>query len=469
MKISDMLLICLRNLWRRKGRTMLTVIGVVIGSCAVIVMISLGLGMNAAMDNMLASWGDLTAVTIYNGSSGGMMVYDEGQSSSKNTGKEKPTLDDAAVEMLKGLDNVKSVVPKIELSGDMVTVVSGRNDRYRLGWAQIYGVDFSKLSEMGYEIDEGAIPNENSWNESLIMGCEVAYQFRDTKKHGNASYVQKQQLADGSYTKPFVDPVGSDIIIGVNNTKRPDDDGNYQYGGRGYEYKLNSVAMLKQDVQWETPYAIFIDINVAKQIIESYNKLNNVKKAKPPEYTQVKIICNDIDSVDAVQKMVEELGYSATSMAQIRTQMQGELGVIQLILGGLAAISLLVAAISITNTMIMSIYERTREIGIMKVLGCYIGNIRLSFLMEAGLIGLLGGIIGTIISYIISIIMNSFAGSAFSEMLGIGGGAESQVSIIPLWLVLLALIFSTVIGLISGFYPANRAVKISALEAIKNE
>ena len=66
MKIFDIIKMAFKNLWRRKGRTMLTVIGVVIGSCAVIVMISLGLGMNLAMDNMLASWGDLTAITIYN-------------------------------------------------------------------------------------------------------------------------------------------------------------------------------------------------------------------------------------------------------------------------------------------------------------------------------------------------------------------------------------------------------------------
>ena len=106
----------------------------------------------------------------------------------------------------------------------------------------------------------------------------------------------------------------------------------------------------------------------------------------------------------------------------------------------------------------------------MKVLGCYISNIRVVFRMEAGMIGLLGGAIGTVISYIISAVMNSLGGGVFADMFGmVAGGDGSRVSIIPLWLVLLALAFSTVIGLISGFYPANRAVKISALEAIRNE
>lgn len=465
MKISDMLIICLRNLWRRKGRTMLTVVGVVIGSCAVIVMISLGLGMNVAMDNMLSSWGDLTSVTIYNGDSGYYME----SSSSNNKSTDKPLLDDAAIELFKSFDNVDCVIPRMEVPSDKVTVASGRNDRYKLSWAQIYGVDFSLFDKMGYEVDQGALPNENTKSTAMVIGCELAYRFTDTKKHGQAAYTQKQQLADGSYTKPFIDEIGSDIKIAINNTKKQNEDGSYQYGGRGYEHKLVSVATLKQDAMWETQNSVFIDIDLAKQILEDYNRLNSVKRAKALEYSQVKILCKDINSVEEVQNLVTELGYNATSMAQIRKEMQGSLGVIQLILGGLAAISLLVAAISITNTMIMSIYERTREIGIMKVLGCFIGNIRLTFLMEAGLIGLFGGIIGTLISFVISIIMNSFAGSVFSDMLGIGTAEGGQVSIIPLWLVLLALAFSTIIGLISGYYPANRAVKISALEAIKNE
>ena len=257
-------------------------------------------------------------------------------------------------------------------------------------------------------------------------------------------------------------------MLYINNTKKLNDDGSYQYGGRGYEFKMLGTAVLETDPMWETPYSVFIDINLAKQIISDYQRLNGVRDNKPTEYTQVKILTDNIEHTEAVQEAVEAMGYEATSMAQVRQEMQGYLGVIQMVLGSLAAISLLVAAISITNTMIMSIYERTREIGIMKVLGCFISNIRLVFLMEAGMIGLLGGVLGTIISYAISAVMNFLGSGLFGSMMGIQA-ADSQISIIPLWLVLLALVFSTIIGLISGFYPANRAVKISALEAIRNE
>ncbi len=456
MRIFDMMTMCLRNLWRRKGRTLLTVTGVVIGSCAVIVMISLGIGMNKAMDGMLSTMGDLTTVRIYNNM--GMGGSEE----------DKTPLDDAVISEFEAIENVVSVVPKLSVDSNMLTIAAGKNDRYRMSWAEIYGVDFSNFDKLGYEAEEGTIPAEYEYSEAIVFGNEMPYQFRDTKKKGQNSYTWKQQLPDGTFSKPFVEPVGETIMLYVNNTKKTDDEGNYLYGGRGYEFKMKGTTVLKTDATWETPYSLFIDINLAKEIINSYNRLNGVRSTKPLEYSQVVIYVNEIDKVEAVQQQVQDMGFNTSSMAQIRDELQGYLGIIQLVLGSLAAISLLVAAISITNTMIMSIYERTKEIGIMKVLGCFISNIRLVFLMEAGMIGLLGGIMGTLISYGISAVMNFIGSGVVAGMLGIAA-EEAQISIIPLWLVLLALIFSTIIGLISGFYPANRAVKISALEAIRNE
>lgn len=109
----------------------------------------------------------------------------------------------------------------------------------------------------------------------------------------------------------------------------------------------------------------------------------------------------------------------------------------------------------------MSIYERTREIGVMKVIGAQLGNIRMMFLAEAGMIGLIGGAMGVGLSLGGSYLLNRVAGS----MLGTGG----RISVIPVWLIMLALVFSIFVGILFGFLPANRAVKISALEAIKHD
>ncbi|MEG0615397.1 MAG: FtsX-like permease family protein, partial [Oscillospiraceae bacterium] len=272
---------------------------------------------------------------------------------------------------------------------------------------------------------------------------------------------------------PFFDPMTDPMLLTVNNTKDAQKgDGEVRSGGRGYEHKLKCAGILKQDyAKYESVNSVMIDMAFAKQLVADSNRLNGVKDKKDITFNGLKIWADDLDKIAGIQKAVEELGFNASSMDSIRQELQGQVVKQQMLLGGLAAISLFVAAIGITNTMIMSIYERTREIGVMKVLGCFIGNIRQIFLLESGCIGFLGGVVGSIISFIISIILNTVGGNA----MGMGNmymGEEQvkvAISIIPPWLVILAIAFSTVIGLISGFSPANRAVKISALEAIKND
>ena len=166
------------------------------------------------------------------------------------------------------------------------------------------------------------------------------------------------------------------------------------------------------------------------------------------------------------------MGYPTESMESIRKPMEKEARQKQLMLGGLGAISLFVAAPGITNTMIMSISERTREIGIMKSLGCYVSDIRIMFLSEAGAIGLIGGLIGCVISFGAMIAINLVSlGPSIENLIPaiVGGESVTRVSIIPPWLLLFAVAFSILIGLGSGYYPANKAVRIPALEAIKSE
>ena len=159
---------------------------------------------------------------------------------------------------------------------------------------------------------------------------------------------------------------------------------------------------------------------------------------------------------------ISDMGYQCYSESDWIKQAQQEMLIIEAVLGGIGAISLIVAAIGIANTMMMSTYERTKEIGVMKVLGCSLGNIRAMFLTEAAFIGFIGGIIGLIISYILSFVCNLFLPAAV--------GYEGQnISVIPIWLVLVAIIFSTLVGMLAGFFPAQRATKLSPLAAIRNE
>ena len=143
---------------------------------------------------------------------------------------------------------------------------------------------------------------------------------------------------------------------------------------------------------------------------------------------------------------------------------------IQLILMGIGAISLIVSAIGITNTMMMSISERTKEIGVMKVIGAVISDIKQMFLVEASIIGLVGGIVGIGICYLISWLLNNYAIGFFGDLVGASTGSyETYVSLIPGYLAGGAILFAAFVGLVAGYMPAKRATTLSALTALKSE
>ena len=185
-------------------------------------------------------------------------------------------------------------------------------------------------------------------------------------------------------------------------------------------------------------------------------------------YSQITVLADDTNHVQSIEKELRAMGYDTNSSMDYLTQMQEQTKFLRSILGAIGVVAFFVAALSITNTMVMSIYERTREIGIMKVLGCKLSDIRGMFLIEAGIIGVTGGILGIGLSYIASAVVNTLAAKGGMSMVGIDA-STSALSVIPPWLDLAALVLATAVGVISGLYPAIRATRLSALDAIKNE
>lgn len=157
------------------------------------------------------------------------------------------------------------------------------------------------------------------------------------------------------------------------------------------------------------------------------------------------------------------MGFQVQSQIDWLESSKQQSDMVQAVLGGIGAVSLFVAAIGIANTMMMSIYERTKEIGVMKVLGCDMGNIRNMFLIESGFIGFMGGVLGIGLSYGVSLLINKFVGA--QALTGMAG----DLSRVPPWLSLAAVAFAIFVGMAAGFMPAMRAMKLSPLAAIRNE
>ncbi len=475
MRISDLISMTMRNLLRRKARTLLTMMGVVVGTCAIVVMVSLGLAMNKSMEESLAQMGDLTQITIQNyGSS-----------------PDKPTLNDAALQQVKKLEGVIAVTPFADAPWMNMNIYAGRNDKYKMSMYSVKGVYSDALANFGYKAEKGQMLSKSAnlkKEVNILFGNQSPYDFEDTKRSWRNNRVSAVPDENGNMPDPFVDVLNDKLTMKLES-QETDENGDPKYPAVTRVANVTGILAADSSVGYETSYYCFMDIEDLRELYKEYKRTNKIRDTKDPNsrntntlenYSEVKVKVSDIDLVSEVDKAIKAMGFDTYSLESIREPMQKQMQQQQLFLGSLAAISLLVAAIGITNTMIMSIYERTREIGVMKVLGCKIGNIRAVFLMEAGVIGFCGGLMGVAISLGISKILNylSMSGGLSGEngnfltslMGGIGGMTTgSELSIIPPWLMAAAIAFATVIGLVSGFYPANRAVKISALEAIKHE
>ncbi|MDD6071162.1 MAG: FtsX-like permease family protein, partial [Clostridiales bacterium] len=241
--------------------------------------------------------------------------------------------------------------------------------------------------------------------------------------------------------------------------------------------KVTGVTAGDVETYTEYSYYCYTRMDDLKDFLKKNYSLNDVIPGQPTDkngkpyrdlkYSQLTVKVDDSSNVETVLEEIQNMGYRADANKEWLEEIEKEFMIIEAVLGGIGAVAMLVAAISIANTMTMSIYERTKEIGVMKVLGCGLGNIRSMFLAEAAFIGFLGGIVGIVFSYTLSLVLNKVAPSVVGDSMGIAEG--TNISVIPLWLVLLAIAFSTIIGMIAGFFPAQRATKLSPLAAIRNE
>ncbi|KFI52435.1 ABC transporter permease [Bifidobacterium biavatii] len=514
MRFTDILHLCSQNLFRRKSRTILTVLGVIVGCCSIVTMVSIGSGINEMNEQSLKQMGDLTIINVYKQGN-----YDGfGASDSTGGGQTDNKLDDKAIESFKQIPGVEGATAQMSLN--YTVTMTADNGRYVATYGDVQAIDMSQLENMGYKLTDGAAPTKSG---EILAGQYLAYQFYDKfRPEGSNMRYQPQDAGDGTYwtcdstgncsqvpadqlgeeSKPFFNPMNTEIkltiqtsddssgsgsgggmtmgmggmsgatdVSGTGTGSSGSGTGSTGANGSGNTFKLRATGVLKEDYNKgsATSSGVLMDISQLKDMIAKADK----SAAKTTTYEQALVKVSDITQVSDVEQQIKDMGFSTSSYEEIRKQMEEQSRGIQMALGGIGAVSLLVAAIGITNTMVMSVTERTREIGIMKALGCYVRDIRIMFLGEAGFIGLLGGVIGCLLSAVISIGINLvYMGGVSGENIWhaiVGGENVTRLSVIPWWLFVFAILFSTAIGLVSGFQPANKAVKIPALDAIKNQ
>ena len=467
MNSIDIIRMAFGNLWRRKMRTILTVLGVIIGTTSIVVMLSLGLGMNYNMEKQISRMGSINTITVYSQYGGGYYggYMEEKSSSRRKNDEEASVLNDENIATISNIHHVTSVLKTLETN---LKVVSGKY----MAYLQVVGVDPEVMDEFGFNVGSGRLLESTDTN-AIFFGSQVPYNFYNPKSRE----MGMMYGYGGERPEPNVDVLNDSMIMTFDMTYGEKMQGYNDYAQTNKpkykRYNVYGVGISPEgeynDFSWQT----YMNIEYVEKLIEDNEKIqaklsgSSKKPSKEKQYNQLKVKVDEIKNVKLVQEQINAMGFNTNTLTDILDEMKKTSNIIQAVLGGIGAISLLVAALGITNTMVMSIYERTREIGVMKVLGCILGNIRRMFLLEAGLIGFIGGVIGIGFSFGISVLLNKLLAPSFMGGMG-APGQEAIISLIPYWLVFASLAFSTSVGIVSGLYPARRAMKISALEAINN-
>lgn len=471
MKFPDLLIMSINNLRRRKLRTVLTVLGVIIGTASIVVMVSLGIGLDQMFMEQLSSFGSLTTIEATGGAGssgfgggGASLIRPGGSSKASNP----IYVTDDVIKKFQRLDHVTGVSPVLDVN------VLIRQGAYEAQYVTLEGVGQNFLEQI--PLAEGHLPKKGELG--LVFGNTVQQSFTNAKT--GKGYWDTGVLPEVDFLhSPLFAIFDMDAYYQSQNASRSAGDGVTEDGQTQVrppkKYMLDGVGLVSGGTDgWNSySYNVYTDIDGLKDQLRKVFKKGSVipgqpttKKGKPLPYltyTKAEIYVDNLDNVKAVQSRIADMGFQVSSQMDWMESSKQQSQLIQAVLGGIGAVSLFVAAIGIANTMMMSIYERTKEIGVMKVLGCDMGNIRNMFLIESGFIGFLGGLVGIGLSYGISAIINKLVN--LQQVNGLSG----HLSRIPPWLSLSAVVFAIFVGMAAGFMPAMRAMKLSPLAAIRND
>ncbi len=430
MHFWDLLSLIKDNLGRRKGRVAMTAVGVVIGTAAVVVLVSLGIGLQTSATSQLYGIGDLTKIDVYQ------------KMGDRSSGKSGATLQVKAltpqiVKEISQLNGVSKVLPVDFLSGGG-SISYGQMET----WPNIIGVDTHDLSDLDLKVAEGELSLAKG---TAVIGSWVPKSFYNPKQSNVSDKPVRQEL------------LGKRLTLTVTR---------YTQSGETVtkKYPIMIVGVL-EETRSESDGSFYMNLDDVSAMNEWLNgkRMNRNKDG----YTRLIVKAENADVVLGITKKINDMGFMASTAQEYVKGINSFFTVLQLVFGGIGAISLLVAAIGIANTMTMAILERTREIGLMKAVGASNKDVLSIFLGEAAGIGFIGGAGGVVLGWVAGRLVNAVGSTYLSQSMELGGASLAAVT--PVWLPVFAILFATAVGLLSGLYPALRAATLEPMVALKYE
>jgi ABC-type lipoprotein release transport system permease subunit len=499
MSFFDILQLSLRNLRQAKLRALLTTMGVVVGVGVIVTMVSFGLGLQR---NMLARFGALdlfNEISVFGRSLTNLATAGLLNPSNANQGgggerrgRVRPDkqatriLDDAAIAEISKIPGVVYVQPNLNL------YVYARSSG-KVRWEPSSGVSVPNEAARFKEFVAGQMISSEDADEAVVtesftedFGYEKpqdavgqTVEFLTTRRPAGDGTGEREETPSNFFGIPLDE--GGDAkeeeeeeeaspddqvvartfrIVGVLNPRIKEGIG--QGGLRGLMPSANIYIPLPAAREWylehRSPGA-----EVALALARQSGVLG---EGEAEGYETAVVRVSGPVALQDVRKQITELGFGSFSIVDELDQIRTVFLIIDSVLGLLGGISLLVASFGIANTMIMSILERTREIGIMKAIGAEDREIKMIFFVEAAVIGFVGGVIGVLAAWAITAIANQLA---FRFVLKPQGASFVDFFSLPLWLTASAILFALVVSILAALYPAARAARIDPVRALRHD
>lgn len=423
MSALDMITMAFSNLWRRKLRTALTVLAVVIGATLIALMVSLGNGLERFIVEQFGISVSQQSITVTKQEFTGFNNGGPQEIDISEVVQTKPFTKDE-VEQIKSINGVEEVNPYIAVSALYISPE---------GSSKKYSVFPNTASD--YELDLREFIAGAAFSDEDTGKCIISFDYLEVFGWENAS-----------------DAIGKNVSITAGKLNP------FDFQIRDYSFEV--VGVTQKTI---SSTEVLITKQDAIEMVRFYQENPSLYSEEEPGFIlQVKAASAEITA--QVASDIEALDFHAITADEILEEINNVFNIIQIILSAFGVIALVVASIGIINTLIMSIYERTREIGIMKAVGARKRTIRLMFTIEGGALGFLGGAIGIAFAYILGQGLNIVGSRTF-----LSDFPNFNMSVFPPYLIFGVIALTTGISLLAALYPANRASNLDPVEALRYE
>ena len=477
MTFIDTFLLALRNLRQSKLRTFLTTLGVSIGIAFLSGMVSFGVGLQDQIVGRFTQSGLFDSITVTAGNLPGVIGGSRGRgrggrgdsSSSTSTGpaagpaEERPRLDDKAVAQLAALPDVTGVFPSLRVPLQM------RHDSYS-EFTLAGGVPMAARGEGAFQSITYGSFFANETDHACMLSLDLAKRL---------SAEDPKALVGKTLTLEYATRSESG---GVPAAKAPAPLPLPQLPGTGLDLgglhvrRVESSCPIVGIVERETgPFAgaagvTALMLPMAKARAIAGVQVTNVQSLlrgseEAANYPSITVKVASAKRTQDVEAAIKKLGYSAFSLNDLLQGAKRAFIILDIVLALIGSIALVISSLGIANTMVMSILERTREIGVMKAIGGSDAAVRKIFLIEASAIGLMGGTAGIALGWVVGRVANFGANIYIQRQ----GGTPGDLFSMPVWLIAGAIGFSLLLSLVAGSYPANRAARLDPIQALRHD